>query len=94
MGKIMKHSKSNVVESAIGSSGPFELEFGSTAKPLVEQLKNKGVQFDERSEFISQFQRDADGITYLMARGLLTFDQRDQARKKLMDKIREYLEKG
>ena len=72
----------------------LELAFGALVPDLDEQLKNQGITKLGRPQFITEFQNDADAITRLGLRGLLVDSEKDKARKRLLGKIVEYLEKG
>lgn len=59
------------------------IEFGALAKSISKQLGIKAVPFDN----------DADAISRLHVRGLLTDGETDKARNRLMKKIAECMRK-
>ncbi len=59
------------------------LDFGAMAESLKKQLARFYVQEKE----LSHYQRDADAISRLMMRGLISESQAHAARKRLMKKV-------
>lgn len=64
----------------------LSLHFGATAAPLKEQLK-KTTGATWADDALDHLQKDADSITRLFIRGLITDAQAHRARQKLMNKI-------
>ena len=59
------------------------VHFGALAQPLKDQLVNAHID----SELLSHFQHDADAITRLAVRGLLSDTEINRSRQRLMKKI-------
>jgi len=62
------------------------LEFGALAPPLREQLKDAGLVIRYKRN-LAHYQRDADAITRIVIRGLISDSQARTARKRLMRRI-------
>jgi hypothetical protein len=60
----------------------ISFEFGALADPLDEQLERQGIVMD-----CSVLQRDADSISRLYVRGLLTEAETDRAQKRLRSHV-------
>ena len=61
-----------------------KIEFGSSARPLDRQgIELRHITPDFRPAAFLSYQADADAITRLHRRGLLTDDQATEARRKL-----------
>jgi len=67
------------------SKQKISLSFGATAPPLSEQLNNFG--FGEKK--LERWQKDADAITRLSVRELITETEAKKARKRLLGYISE-----
>lgn len=65
----------------------LELSFGALAKPLAAQADLSAINADT----VVHLQRDADAITRLLIRGLLSGAEAHRARKRLMRKIEQEL---
>lgn len=63
----------------------FGLSFGAMSKPISLQIWNQKLEFDEK--VISHLQLDADALTRLRVRGILTNSAFAVAEKKLYHKI-------
>lgn len=61
----------------------IEIVFGAVCDPIDKQLREQGHPL----KTASVFQKDADALTRLAVRGLLTDAQVRQARKKLLRRI-------
>lgn len=68
----------------------LEITFGAMTKPLVDQCRAQELALPAADA--RELQRDADAITRLGARGMLTEGQVQDARRKLMRKIRQAVE--
>lgn len=68
-----------------------ELSFGALSPKLSEQLDSQKVTYSKNS--VSHFQKDADAVTRLAERGLLTDSIARNARKKLIKKIAASVDK-
>jgi hypothetical protein len=66
----------------------IEIHFGALTPPLSEQLSN--FKIDEKN--LAHYQRDADAITRLSVRGLITDSMKGQTYKKLLKNIINELE--
>jgi hypothetical protein len=64
----------------------LSLHFGATASPLKEQLK-KMTGATWAADALDHFQKDADAVTRLFVRNLITDAQAHRARQKLVNKI-------
>lgn len=73
------------------SSTTVALVFGATAPSLVRQLK---AREPHQIKMMKLFQRDADAITRLSVRGLLTERETDKARRRLISRLREEMSRG
>ena len=62
----------------------LKIAMGAMSDSLTDQFKSQGF---EPPKDIDHFQKDADAITRLKIRGLLTDSQSDSARKKLMKEL-------
>lgn len=63
---------------------PFRLNFGAMALPLRMQYENAHVK---PPRGLAQLQKDADAISRLAVRGLLSEAERDRCRTRLMKRI-------
>lgn len=61
---------------------PFGTYFGAMSKPLAEQIKDQGLTVVSTFK-LRHLQRDADAITRLQVRGILSQTATHAARKKL-----------
>ena len=61
----------------------FEVCFGALSPPMHEQLAQYGL----RAKTVEIIQEDANAITRLSVRGILTWSEADRARKRLMKEI-------
>lgn len=62
----------------------FGLSFGALADPISRQLSAQGIQPPSASY---HFQRDADAITRLAVRGILSDAEKRRAHQRLMKRI-------
>ena len=62
------------------------ITFGPMAKPITEQLTLQGITSFAKPTF-DKIQKDADAITRLVVRGVLTSSAASAARKRLIKKI-------
>lgn len=67
------------------------LVFGALAPSLASQLDAKKAH---QIVILKPFQQDADSIVRLSVRGLLTARETDRARRRLIQQIREEVDKG
>lgn len=72
-------------QTRMGERKQGNLDFGTEAPPLSEQLAGLGIVLSEPDA--EQLQADADAITRLSARGLLTREQGDSARKHMVQAL-------
>lgn len=72
------------------SSSKFVFKFGALAPSLADQLKAD----DRQSEILAPYQKDADAITRLSVRGLLSEAEIYRARTRLVQKIQAEVERG
>lgn len=61
----------------------MQIAFGALAPTLVDQLAGSKVPVEK----LEAFDRDADAVTRLVVRGLLTQSQANAARKKILKEI-------
>ena len=61
----------------------MEIELGALARPISEQIKNAGFELSGADAF----DRDADAITRLYIRGVLTEGEAHKARTRLMKEL-------
>jgi hypothetical protein len=66
----------------------LEVRFGATAPRLADQSIRAMIDKDD----LGHFQRDADAIVRLHIRGLMTDEQADAARKKLLKRMEDKAE--
>lgn len=68
------------------------IHFGALADPIVDQLKQQGIELDAADiEVFKFFQEDAKSLTRVYIRGLFPQSAVENARRKLMKKIIKYL---
>jgi len=67
------------------------LIMGATAPLIHKQLKEQGVK-RATAKLLDQHQKDADAITRLRIRGIMTETESDRANKRLFKSIRETLD--
>jgi hypothetical protein len=65
------------------------ITFGATAPPIDEQLRSQGYKLDMDPLDRGYLQRDADEVTRLAVRSVLTQSERDKARWRLVRIIRK-----
>jgi len=68
------------------------IHFGALCPSIAEQLIEQGVV--TIPDDINHFQEDADAVTRLVIRGLITDSQASAARRKLLKKIVREVEKA
>lgn len=71
----------------------FTLKFGSLAESIIEQLREQGLKVHDNEAF-QHFQRDADYVTWLSVRGIMTELERRSVRARLMENVKRYLIMG
>jgi hypothetical protein len=69
----------------------FILQFGALCPPLEEQLRTQGLTLDLVPMSRHHLQRDIDEVTRLAIRGVITESERNRARKRLMQTIKNHL---
>lgn len=65
------------------------ITFGATAPPIGEQLRSQGYKLDMDPLDRGYLQRDADEVTRLAVRSVITQSERDKARRRLVRTIRK-----
>ena len=65
------------------------ITFGATAPPIDEQLRSQGYKLDIEPLDRGYLQRDADEVTRLADRSVLTQPEQARARCRLLQIIRE-----
>ena len=63
----------------------FQIAFGALADDIEDQLRPQGLTLGSRTSMIH---RAAENISYLAIHGLLTDNEKDRARKRLMKEIK------
>ena len=79
----------------VTSEQSFRIEFGAFAPPLREQLIAAGYTTKDvkASKDLTHCQFDADAVSRLSVRGIITQSSADSARKKIVKKIGSLIEK-
>jgi hypothetical protein len=70
----------------------FQLQFGALAPPIEEQLRDQGLRLDLTPLSRQFLQQDADDVSRLYVRGLLTKAESDRVRNRLVKKIAKHLQ--
>jgi hypothetical protein len=77
------------------SNGPeIALHFGALSPSVSEQLSEQGLTVTDEKFSTLQWDKDAEAITRLYLRGLLTDSQKQAAHKKLFNKIKKGVVSG
>ena len=66
----------------------LELRFGAMTESVSEQVQR---QYNEPTVDLPEFDKDADAITRVYVRGIITDAEAGKARQRLMKKITRYL---
>jgi hypothetical protein len=67
----------------------IRIAFGALLPPIDEQLRDQGLKLDMNSLFRGLLQRDADEVSRLRVRGILTEAESDKARKRILQTIKK-----
>lgn len=67
----------------------LKLAFGAMSRRLSEQLDSQEIKY--KTEDVLHFQLDADAITRLRVRGLLSDGETDKVRRKLTKRITDHI---
>ena len=67
----------------------FTLDFGALSPPIDEQLRQQGLKLNMDPWFRWHLQRDADEVTRLRVRCILTEAESDKARKRILQIIKK-----
>lgn len=67
----------------------MELRISAIAEHISEQLKVQNIRFDKAA--VDQFQKDANAISRLYIRGLITLNQSTVAKNKLYKNILKHI---
>lgn len=68
---------------------PLALHLGAFCDPIIKQIVEQGFSLKENEA--EHFQKDADAITRLSVRGLVTMSSVKSARRKLVNIIAEQI---
>lgn len=67
----------------------FSVSFGALYPPIDEQLREQGLKLDMGPLQRAHLQRDADEVTRLRVRCILTEAESDKARKRILQIIKK-----
>jgi hypothetical protein len=67
----------------------FSVSFGALSPPIDEQLRGQGLKLDMDPLLRCHLQRDADEVTRLRVRCILTEAESDKARKRILQIIKK-----
>jgi len=67
----------------------FSVSFGDLCPPIGEQLRDQGLKLDMDPLHCHHLQRDADEVTRLRVRCILTEAESDKARKRILQIIKK-----
>jgi hypothetical protein len=67
----------------------FSVSFGALSLPIDEQLRQQGLTLDMDPLLRCQLQRDADEVTRIRVRCILTEAESDKARKRILQIIKK-----
>jgi len=65
------------------------ISFGALSPPIQEQMQDQGLKLDMDPVDRCHLQRDADEVSRLRFRGVLTESESDKARKRIMQIIKK-----
>lgn len=68
----------------------FSVSFGALSPPIDEQLREQGLKLDMDPLLRGHLQRDADEVTRLRVRCILTEAESDKARKRILQIIKKH----
>lgn len=69
--------------------GRLSVSFGALSPPIDEQLRQQGLKLDMDPLLRRHLQRDADEVTRLRVRCILTEAESDKARKRIIRIIKK-----
>jgi hypothetical protein len=72
-----------------GGEMNVRINFGALSPPIGEQLQDQGLKLDMDPLQRQYLQRDADEVSRLRIRGVLTESGADKARKRIMQVIKK-----
>jgi hypothetical protein len=72
-----------------GGEVNVRIDFGALIPPIGEQLQDQGLKLDMDPLERQHLQRDADEVSRLRVRGVLTESESDKARKRIMQVIKK-----
>jgi hypothetical protein len=67
----------------------FSVSFGALSPPIDEQLRQQGLKLGTDPLVRCRLQRDADEVTRLRVRRILTEAESDKARKRILQIIKK-----
>lgn len=73
----------------MGQKKELGIYFGAISDAIGVQLSQQGFKYDQK--VVEQFEKDADALTRLRMRGLLTDSITDNINKKLFKKIERHV---
>jgi hypothetical protein len=72
----------------------IDIEFGAPSPRIEEQLRAQGLRLDMDPMQRQHLQRDADEVSRLRARGVLSESEADRARARIMKVIKKQARKA
>lgn len=82
----------DAVSANSGSQETIGIHFGALSPSVWEQLSEQGFTADEKD--LKHWDQDAQAITRLHLRGMLTDSQKQAAQKKLFNRIKKGVRHG